>query len=440
MSLLERFQAHLATLALPSGRALVAVSGGPDSMTLLELLVRSVEVHALELIVAHVDHGIHPASSRVAERVRAAAVARGLEFECVSLGLGPASGETPARSARLAWLARTAARLDAGAVFLAHHADDQTETILMRVLEGSGPAGLAGMPAVAGRLVRPLLPFSRIELAEFAHREGLPVWIDPANADPRHLRSWIRCELLPMLRRRLPEVDGRLRRLGSAAARQRRAWDALLNALPELDPQVGASGISVAGGPLRDYDSALSEALLMAAGRRVGCPIGPRRSGRILELLMQGRSGSEVPLGAGWRAELVFGRLRLVRVAAAGEGGPWVLERASGERQWGRWRLRWRPEAAPGRQERAASVAWFSPGPLDVRRWQPGDRIRPLGGSGRRLVVRLFQERRVARRLRTAWPVLLRDSAVVWVPGVCRSDALLPEEGTEGVRVDVEYA
>ncbi|HUF36876.1 MAG TPA: tRNA lysidine(34) synthetase TilS [Gemmatimonadales bacterium] len=440
MDLLDRFQTHLRALPLAPGRALVAVSGGPDSLALLDLLARSPAEHRQMLVVAHVDHGIHPDSAAVAARVRAAAGARGFPCESGELGLGMAAGETMARAARHAWLARTAARLDADVVFLGHHADDQAETILMRVLAGSGIAGLAGMPSVAGRLVRPLLPFSRIELAEYVYGEGLSVWIDPANADPRHLRSWIRCDLLPPIRQRVPDVDHRLRRLGRAAARQRAAWDDVLDRLPGLEPRLEEDAISVAGAPLREYDSALSEAVLMAAGRRIGCPVGPVRAARILRLAARGVSGAGVSLGSGWRADLSFGRLRLARAVEAGEEPPWVMEQASGERLWGRWRLRWRPDTAPERQERTAFVAWFSPGPIEVRPWKPGDRVRPLAGSGRRLVVRIFQERRVPRRRRPAWPVLSRNGTVVWVPGVCRSDALLPPGGTEAVRVDAEYA
>jgi tRNA(Ile)-lysidine synthase len=363
-----------------------------------------------------------------------------LAVEAGTLRLGTGAGETGARAARYAWLAQTADRLGAATIFLAHHADDQVETVLMRVLEGSGPAGLAGMAAVAGRLVRPLLPFSRIELAEFAYREGLTVWIDPANADPRHLRSWLRTEVLPKLRDRLPAVDQRLRRLARSAGRQRAGWDAVVERFEELEMREEGGTISVAGAPLRGYDSALSEALIMALGRRVRCPVGPQRAGRIVRLVTDGRSGAEVELGAGWRAELTFGRLRLTPVTGPEETPPWMLELGSGERHWGRWRLRWRPDSAPERQERAAFVAWFLPAPLAVRAWRPGDRVRPLAGAGQRLVVRCFQDQRVSRRRRQAWPVVALDDAVVWVPGVCRSDALVPARGSEAVRVDAEYA
>src|SRR6185369_9543497 len=111
--------------------------------------------------VAHFDHGIHPDSAAVASGVRTLAARYRLEYEEGRGALGPAAGETSARAARYAWLEATRARLDAALIFTAHHADDQAETVLMRVLKGSGPAGLAGMAARQGALVRPLLPFRR---------------------------------------------------------------------------------------------------------------------------------------------------------------------------------------------------------------------------------------------------------------------------------------
>jgi tRNA(Ile)-lysidine synthase len=84
-------------------------------------------------------------------------------------------------------------------------------------------------------------------------------------------------------------------------------------------------------------------------------------------------------------------------------------------------------------------AAWFAPGPLVVRRWSAGERIRPLGGTGRRLLVRCFQDARVPRSRRAGWPVVAGPGGVVWIPGVSRSDALLPEPGTEAVRVDAEH-
>jgi tRNA(Ile)-lysidine synthase len=440
MDLLTEFRANLASLSLPRGRALVAVSGGPDSVALLDLLQRTADVHRLELVVAHVDHGIHPNSSSIASRVAALAAGMGLACHTETLTLGPAASETVAREARYAALFRLAARENAAGLFTAHHADDQVETVLMRVLAGSGPAGLAGMPTTAGLVIRPLLPFRRAALARYARERGLQIWDDPANGDPAHLRSWLRGEVLPLLRQRLPEVERQLHRLGAQAARDRKAWDQVLEALPGLDPRAERDGISVAATPLLAYDSALAETVLLAVARRAGCAAGPSRARRVLRLLRDGVSGQELPLGQGWRAEVSFDRLRLMRTKALRAGAPLPLDGPEGEGVWAGWRIRWRPDIAPERQERSGLTAWFLPGPLTVRSWAPGDRVRPLAGAGRRLVVRCFQEARVPRRSRESWPVLAEHESVVWIPGVCRSDALLPSPGAEALRVDAEHA
>ena len=438
MTLIERFRSHLAGLGLDSRRALVAVSGGPDSVVLLDLLVRTQDLHRLELTVAHVDHGIHPDSPRVAERVRALARAFALPFESGRLDLGP-SGETLARARRYAWLEAARERIGADVILTAHHADDQVETVLMRVLAGSGPAGLAGMASVSGSLVRPLLPFRRQELAAYLEEWGLGAWLDPANSDSRHLRSWVRCEVLPLLEGRLPDVDANLLTVSAQAARDRAAWDAVLDALPGLDLRIEPEAISVAASALAGYDSVLGQAVVLAAARRIGCRLGPSRVGRIFALLESGVSGARVPLGARWTAELTFGRLRLAAEESAPRVDAWTLEGGQGERAWGRWRFRWEMAAAPEQQDRIGLSAWFTPDSLTVRAWVPGEKLKPLGGTGRRLIVRCFQEVRVPRSRRGSWPVLAQSDDVIWIPGVCRSDARVPVRGTEALRVDAEY-
>jgi tRNA(Ile)-lysidine synthase len=440
MTLIQQFRSHWASLGLPAGRALVAVSGGPDSVALMDLLVRSRDAHGSELIVAHVDHGIHADSGRVAEQVRELADTHGLQFEGGRLQLGSAAGETAAREERYGWLEATRLRVGAQYIITAHHADDQVETVLMRVLEGSGPAGLAAMASVNGCLVRPLLPFRRSQLLRYVEDVGLQVWLDPANADSRHLRSWIRTELLPLLRERLGDVDRHLERVATQAGRDRAAWDAVLEALPGLDLQVEPEGISVAASALAGYDSSLAQTVVLAAARRKGCRLGPARVGRIFSLLKSGLSGTRVPLGSGWTAELTFGRLRLAADEPAPGVDPWTLDGERGERAWGRWHFRWELATAPEQHDRIGLSAWFTPDSLTVRAWATGEKLKPLGGTGRRLIVRCFQEVRVPRGRRGSWPVLAQHDDVIWIPGVCRSDARVPARGTEALRVDAEYA
>ncbi len=440
MSVATVFQSVLSNLALPPGRALVAVSGGPDSVALLDLLVRNRHVHSLDLIVAHLDHGIHPDSHRVAEQVEKLAASYALPVHVGRVVMGPDAGETRARAERYAWLEELRVSLGAAVIFTAHHADDQVETVLMRTLAGSGPAGLAGMAPVRGRLIRPLLSFSREELARHLEEAGLTAWQDPANADSRHLRSWIRTSLLPALRERLPAIDSSLLRLARQASRDRAAWDEVLEVLPDLDLLIENDAISVAAQSVGGYDSALAQAVIMALARRVGCQLGPSRVGRVLALVKSGSSGARVPLGGDWTAELAFGRLRIGREMQRSGSAALALEGQSGHGSWGRWSFRWSCATAPERQDRAAMSAWFTLEPVMVRAWSSGEKLKPLGGTGHRLVVRCFQEVRVPRSRRWSWPVLAQNQEIVWIPGVCRSDVQLPSRGTEALRVDAEYA
>jgi tRNA(Ile)-lysidine synthase len=357
------------------------------------------------------------------------------------LELGPGATETRAREARYAWLFRLAAEVGAGLILTAHHQDDQVETVLMRALRGSGPAGLAGIATQRGKLIRPLLPFRREELAEYLQRQGVVAWVDPANQDVRHQRSWVRHRLLPMLRERAPDVDRRLLALGRQAAADRAGWDALLQRVPGLDLVREPGGVSVAATPLKGYDSVVLRALLGSLGRRTAIQVGPARAARIEQLLIGGRSGAVAELGAGCAAELSFGRLRLFRGPA--HPVPWApipLTGQSGAFTAGGWRFSWRREAAPERMERNQPSSWFAEGPYIVRPWRAGDLLRPLGGTGRRLVVRCMQDARIARSQRAAWPVVETGGRVVWVPGVCRSADRIPGAGVQALRIDAHLA
>src|SRR3989442_13345914 len=191
-SLSDRLRTHItrARLFPRPGTAIVAVSGGADSVALLALLHGVASVFGLELVVAHIDHGIQPGSGDVGKGARRLAEQYGLPFELGELHLGPDATETGARRARYAWLREGKRRRRARYLVTAHHRDDQIETILLRVLKGSAPAGLAGIPARArGGTVRPLLPFTKAELGAYAAERALPAHDDPANRDPRPLRT-----------------------------------------------------------------------------------------------------------------------------------------------------------------------------------------------------------------------------------------------------------
>src|SRR6266699_5088961 len=403
-ALLSHLRTHLARTRLlgEPGVALVAVSGGADSVALLDLLHTLTPELGLSLVVAHVDHGIQSDSGAVARAVGELAERYELPFEVGELSLGPDATETVARRARYAWLGDVQRRHGARYLVTAHHRDDQVETILLRLLKGSAPAGLAGIPARGrGGLVRPLLPFTKTRLVAHVTELGLPIHDDPANRDPRHLRSWVRPVLLPLVGERLgARVGHDVLRAGRAAARERRAWDGVLDHLPDLGLRIEPYRIEVARGGLARYDDVLSAALLRAAARRSGLVLGVRRAVRdaAVEVVPTGERGSAV---------------------------------------FGEFRVAWTPDPAPARLPRAEWTTWIAGANWEVRPPRPGDRLVPLGGIGRRPLRRMLMEARVPRSDRPGYPVVARGETILWVPGICRSADDLPRPGTRAVRVDV---
>ena len=445
--LLARWRDHLARRRLfaGGGTAVVAVSGGPDSVALLDLLHALAPELGLSLVVAHADHGMRADSGTVGQAVAALARRYGLPFELGELRLGPDATETVARRARYAWLAEVQRRRAARYLVTAHHRDDQVETILLRLLRGSAPAGLAGMPARArGGLVRPLLAFTRDDLVEHVAARGLAVHDDPTNRDPKHLRSWVRTVLLPLVCARLgARAREDLARAGRAAALERRAWDRVLRYLPDLELRLHEDGFDVARGGLAGYDNALAVAVLRAAARRAGLVLGPRRA-RQLVRLAQRSSGRRQALGGGWAAEVAFDRLRVRCRTREGRevGEVWevvevVAGNTGGRARFGTFRVEWSAEPAPAHVARGDWTTWIAGGAWEVRPLRPGDSLVPLGGVGHRPVRRLLMEARVSRSDRAQYPIVARGQTILWVPGVCRSAADLPRPGTPAVRVDV---
>ncbi len=439
----ERFRAHVTRARLFRGggaraTAVLAVSGGVDSVALLDLMHAVAEPLGLDLVVAHADHGVQPGSGDVAAMVRWLAARYDRPVVLGELRLGAATTETAARRARYAWLREQQWRHGARFLVTAHQRDDQMETVLLRVLRGSAPAGLAGMAGRArGGLVRPLLPFTRAELAAHARDAELPTHDDPANRDARHLRSWVRQMLVPLVVDRLgPGVRDDLLAVARHAARDRRAWRGVLDLLPALDLRTSARGFDVARGTLARYDAPVAVALLRAAARRVGLVLGPRRAGRIA-MLARGPSGRRLELGAGWVAEAALERLAVCRAGDDERQPAAIPAGAVGALHFGVFRVEWRPEPAPARVERAGWTTWITGGAWLVRGLAAGDRVAPLRGVGRRDVRRLLSDARVPRAERPGWPLVARGETILWVPGVCRGTAALPLPGTEAVRVDV---
>jgi tRNA(Ile)-lysidine synthase len=389
------------------------------------------------LLVGHADHGIAPDSAAIAAAVERQARSRyGLETVVGRLDLGAGASETRSRVARYRWLRTVQAERGARYLVTAHHADDQVETVMLRVLRGSAPAGLKGIAARGpGGLVRPLLPFFHAELLAHAEGTGLEVVHDPANHDPRHLRSWVRTRLLPQVAERLGPGAGRaLLEVARHAGREVRAWDEVLDCLPGLALHAADGRFEVARAALRGYDNALAGRILRAAAARAGLHLAPAASSRLARFASRAASGRRLALGGDLFAEAAFDALVVGRSCPV----PDVvgLDVADGAAAFGSFALAWRREPAPATLPREGWTTWLAAGSLVVRGVRSGDAILPIGGVGRRKVSRLLMEARVPRSRRAAYPVVASGDDVVWIPGVCRSAERIPDPGLEAVRID----
>jgi tRNA(Ile)-lysidine synthase len=286
-------------------------------------------------------------------------------------------------------------------------------------------------------LVRPLLPFTHQELVEHVTALGLPFFDDPANADSRHTRSWLRHAVMPVLRARLgPEADRALLSVARHAADDMAAWDAALDLLPGLDLRSESGRIDVARAALGGYDSLLAGRVIRAAAHRAGFMLGPAQAARVVAFAPEAGSGRSLDCGEGVTAEVAFDRLIIRRGTRPNEQAVVAIEGREGSSRFNGFALAWRTEPAPERIEREGWTTWIAPGALQVLLPSPGARIVPLGGTGHRAVAKLLMEERVPRGDRAAWPVVMRGDEPVWIPGICRGDAAIPVPGSLAVRMD----
>ena len=283
---------------------MLAVSGGLDSMVLLD----AAAAVAPDRIAAVATFDHRTGAAAVAASALVADAARALHFDVV-IGYasdGGTSAASPAsesswRDARWRFLTDVAVQRQA-VVVTAHTRDDQVETVLMRVLRGTGARGLAAL-AADGRALRPLLDFSRATLARYAGARSLRWVEDPSNASRRYLRNRVRLELLPALERARPGLSDEIQRLGVRAADLRRQVDQVARTMCDA-PAGGDAGATIARVRLTGYDEQALALLWPALAARAGVTLDRRGTARLVRFTTTARHGRRVQLSGGWEVLL----------------------------------------------------------------------------------------------------------------------------------------
>lgn len=424
-------------------RLVVGVSGGPDSLCLLDVLHRLAGDHRLALCVAHFNHALRPDADAEADFVRAQAGQRGLEYVSETGDVRAAAAasrqslETAARSLRYAFLARAARQTGADRVAVAHNADDQAETVLMHLLRGTGLRGLRGMlpwRRMEGGtvLIRPLLGTFRADILGYCAQNGLAARTDSSNLDTRFARNRVRHELLPTLERYNPNARAALARTAAVAAGDYEIW---LAAVQRLWAETALVAPNDPGGVAFDrlrwlaLSAAEQRALLRLAAERLmddrdEVDFAPlEAAARFSREAMPGRSCT---LAAGLKLRVE--RERII-VGAAAEGsdtgdGP----RLAGGALADGWRLRIDAvDLSVGHAQQAETKSRWTvlvdaerlAGPVTLRSRRSGDRFQPLGMGGHSVKLSdFFVNCKVPARQRDNWPLVACGDDIVWVAGL----------------------
>ncbi len=413
-------------------KLLVAVSGGVDSVVLLNLLHTCAGPLKLRLHVAHLDHQIRTDSSADADFVRHLCDELGvpcLIAVCDVPALAAVerlSLEMAGRQARREFLQREASRVGARLIVLAHHRDDQVETFMLRLLRGSGVTGLSAMQPLHGRWWRPLLECSREQILDYAQEQQLEWVEDLSNSDPAYLRNRLRHQLLPQMREINPRYDGRLSELCRQLQADEIYWQQQVAVvLPRLIV-AETDGLRLDRSLLLELPEALRGRVLREALRRIRGDLQRLEAVHLRavdDLLSSERSQTQLNLPACWVARR-YETLWLRRESAVGLPSYDLEVPIPGDLQLPCGRtLRVKLEDEP--QGEALTVAEFAldeiATPLRVRNWQPGDRFAPQGMEGHKLLKRLFGDVKVELEERQRTPLLVSGETILWVAGMRRS-------------------
>lgn len=416
----------------------VAFSGGTDSTALLWGLSRLAAEHDLSLVAAHLDHGLDAGS---AGRARAAEkLADRLHVPFEGARRPPGEGRTAAlgveaaaREIRYGFLEEVRRRFAYRYVLTAHHRNDQAETVLLRILYGSGPLGLGGVQPRQGNVLRPLLAWSRAQLAGVLVEAGIEGIEDPTN----HELSRPRNRLRRLLRAGNLQAGGRhaggdlIQRLSGLAERARRSSGVMDRRCEErLRPRPEFDGVSVALDSMQELPSPL---LAWAAGylhRRAGLPY-PSSRGSVAELKRQLEMGGRIGCDCGpdVRWERQGDRLHLRCVKAEPALFTYTLK-LPGELEVREVPLRFQMLPSPVRPwmfrahpRRAALALPSEPGErITIRNRRPGDRIRPFGWTRSCRLKDLLINRKIPRGRRDRLPLVCYGDTIAWVPGVTIDD------------------
>lgn len=424
---------------MPAGESyIVAVSGGVDSMVLLDLLTQLSEGWGWNLIVAHVDHAQRPESMDDAMFVSQAADRAGHRFLLHRLRPGSGS-ENRLRNARHAWLEDMRQQYGARSIVTAHHLNDRLETAVWHAIRGSDRLGLTSLSQKSQNLIRPLIRFSRGEILTHAQLRDLAWREDRTNADRSYTRNLIRHELL----HEAPTLDphyhnnlsGWLDHLEVVNAR----IDSRLDHLSEKISTLKEYERSIKLSSFLSFSPAIQSGLLTYWARQWTGGTGLTQANVLtaLDWIASAPTGTYTEALPGLILIREYDKVSLVPRSApveslAPEGAvPLVLHEPV---RYGHLRLTLVPA-----DDHPDDIPLMTSGSYLVRSWQSGDRIQPVGMQGSKKVQDIFVDQKIPRRQRHTWPLVVTpQNDIALIPRLARDRRFASSEHHTAVKLHVE--
>lgn len=421
---------------LPQGATvLAAVSGGPDSMALLVLLHRLQAVYGIKLTAVHVDHQLRGRESvRDALFVRQQVARLGIPCYVVQVdakrfqrtsGLSP---QHAARELRYSALAKLLQQLGADRVALGHIADDQTETLIMRLLRGTGPAGLAGMPPMRLPYIRPLMSIRRQTLIDFLRLEGIPWVQDSSNCNRAYQRNRIRLDVLPILRQYNPQVDQRLYELIEMMAAEHHLLERQVDTwYPCIVRQRSDHRLMLQCYAYQHVPLAIQRRLLRRLTDQYIIPPATVRFHHIEHLrllLTHGRAGQRLTLPGQWLVERHHDVAMMWHGHAPVDSAQAAKLSIPGQALLQELNAVVTAEfvrTVPSPLAHSRDVVYIDAAtiqtPLMIRTRWPGARFHPLGAPGHKKLKSFLIDKKVPRAERERIPLVVSGMEIVWVAG-----------------------
>lgn len=428
---------HAKKLISKTHHILLAVSGGVDSMVMLRLFRRFAPELKLQLAIAHVNHGLRGKSAQDdAAFVKAMARLYGMPFYGTRVHArqharrNKLSVEEACRVLRYDFLENTASTYGFDHVATAHHADDQAETVLMRIIKGTGIQGLSGIPEVRGKYIRPLLPFTRDEIHRYARENRIPFVTDLTNEDTAFLRNRIRHQILPDLRTINPQISHHLSRLADIAksAADVLQMDAKRCYTKVFRTQKGKIWLEIQAFnryyPIRQY----TLLQMFFASHAPWFTLTSVEYERILDLIQHQQPGRKFDAGK-WRWTKTTRAVVITPVDTSSRTKDVTLT-IGNTVSWGSWKIRSSvaryTDTIRKNLAKNPFIVYLDAGsvtkPIRVRAWKNGDRFKPYGMHQFKNVSDFFVDHKIPVTEKHTIPVLTHGRDIVWIGGMRTDD------------------